>query len=271
MSAADEPAWLEIARRDMAAGVKEIPGKRAHKRILEMYDTAGLAHDNDESQAWCGCACGTWLKEAGYQVPKNFYGAKQFETYGMKVPKDQWQPGEIGVCYRSKLRERTWMRHVGLIVGRTKAGAWKVLGGNQGDAVSIVTIADNDMSALRRPVAATVKDLRDAGSTEIKLSDDLVKAGGGAVVTGVGGAAAKEALQTPAEVPIKEAIEYSGLMQQIMEGAQGVWKMVVANPWLVMAVVGGGIALVLARRVRKARVARAAAGAEISSQVAGAG
>ncbi len=263
--------WLDIAKQDLAAGVKRLPGKAAHPRIIEYFDNVGLAHTGDDDQSYCGAGMGTWLKESGFPVPKGAYGAKTFETYGKRL--DEFVPGCICVFYRTALRERDWKRHVTIGLRETKTHI-ECLGANQaGGAVTISKYPKKDLvpGAMRWPVAATVKDLRDAGSTEIKLSDDLVKAGGGAVVTGVGGAAAKEALQTPAEVPIKEAIEYSGLMQQIMEGAQGVWKMVIANPWLVMAVVGGGIALVLARRVRKARVARAAAGAEISSQVTGAG
>lgn len=276
MSADDEPLWLEKARLDLEAGVKETPGRGGTPRILEMYNHAGLEHSGDDTASWCGCAVGTWLKEAGFPVPKNFYGAKQFETYGRKVDPDEWQVGDIGVFYRTALRERDWKRHVGLIVGET-ATHYKLLGGNQRvkgsklDGVTITTIPKKDCSAIRRPVAATVKDLRDAGSTEIKTSDDLVKVGVGTVATGVGGAIAKEATETTTqkvieEIPVKEVIEYSDWTQQIMEGVYGVAKLVGKHPWLAVAILGGLGLFVLARRMRKGRVKRHAAGAEISSQ-----
>lgn len=278
MAADNEPLWLQKARRDLAAGVKETPGRGGTPRILEMYNHAGLAHDGDDTTSWCGCACGTWLVEAGFPAPKNFYGAKQFETYGRAVDPADWQPGDIGVFYRTKLRERDWKRHVGLIVGETSTH-YKLLGGNQRvkgtkvDGVTITTIPKADLSALRRPVAPTVKDLRDAGSTEIKASDDLLKVGGGTIATGVGTAIVNEATDTTAqkvaeEIPVKEVLEYSDWTQQIMEGVYGVAKLVGKHPWLAVAVLGGMALFVVARRMRKSRLARHKAGAEISVQAA---
>lgn len=267
MTATAEPKWLQIARADMDAGVKEIAGKRGHPRIIEYYDTAGLAHDGDDVEAWCGCMAGTCLKEAGYPVPPDFYGAKQFETYGVKVDKASWQVGDIGVFYRSKLREKTWMRHVGFIVGRTKT-SWKVLGGNQGDAVSIVTISDKDMSALRRPVAATVKDLRVAGSTEIKAADNINIVTTATAGLSVAGAIAKistDAPSVPDVAALKEAVDYTQTSEKLLEASHGIAKLVAAAPWLAGATVVCIVGYLIARRIKQNRLNRHKQGAVISA------
>lgn len=260
----EEPAWLLIARKDLAAGVKETPGKKGTPRIIEMYDNAGLSHDNDDIQSWCGCATGTWLKEAGLPVPKNFYGAKQFEAYGQKIDPAKWQPGDIGVFYRTPLRERDWKRHVGLIVGET-ATHYELLGGNQStgkgkpDGVTITKIAKKDLSALRRPVAATEKDLRKAGSREIAQADAMVKTAVGAQGISLAATAVKEAALAPTDIDLKAVTEQMGLYQKFAEGADALAKLVAANPWLVASLVAGLAIWLLARQLKAARVARLAA------------
>ena len=265
MASLTEP-WVELARKDMAAGVKEVPGSAGHPRILEMYDNAGLAHGTDDDQSWCGCALGTWLKEADYPVPANFYGAKQFETYGRKL--DTFQPGAICVFYRTKLRERDWRRHVTIGIEET-ATHIKCLGGNQGDAVSIRSFPKRDLAAIRWPVKATVRDLRQAGSSEIKSSDTLVKWGAATVLTAAGGKAGEVAMPPTPPNPTVESLQelstLSGLMKAIMEGSHALLAVFTRNVWISTIIVGC-IMLFVAARLRKVRVERAERGDPLSPQ-----
>lgn len=272
----DEPAWLTIARADLAAGVKEVPGKRGHPRIIEAYDAAGLAHDNDDVQSWCGCMMGLWLIDAGYPTPKNFYGAKQFETYGKRVEFDDWQVGDVGVFYRTPQRERDWKRHVGIIVGETKTH-FKLLGGNQRvkgenvDGVTITTIAKKDCAAVRRPVKPTVKDLLAAGSDEMRIAGNIKKTG--LAIGGVagGGAAANEAAKAPDPTPavsalpdLKETAEQLSLTQMVMEGAGAVANLFVAHPWLAGGLLATGGLWWLSRKVQAGALKRALLGEQIT-------
>jgi uncharacterized protein (TIGR02594 family) len=262
----DEPLWLTKARRDLAAGVKEVPGKAAHPRIIEMYDHAGLAHTGDDDQSWCGCACGTWLKEAEYPTPPNFYGAKQFESYGVKVAAADWRPGDIVVLYRTKLREKDWRRHVGLLVGETKSH-WKVLGGNQGNAVSIANFPKADTSAIRRPVAPTPQALAAAGDEDMKIATALKQTAVTAVGTGAAGSIAAEMTRAPVAPPpvdlavdIKGLTDWFGIYSKLLEGGNGLAKLIGAHPWLAAALVGGSAIWWLASWLTKRRIERAQQG-----------
>lgn len=76
-----------------------------------------------------------------------------------------------------------------------------VLGGNQSDAVNVKTFPRADVLGYRWPVKATVKELREAGRSEIKVTD-VIKVGSG--VTAVGGAVAQVAESTSITDQIKD-------------------------------------------------------------------
>lgn len=261
-----EPKWLELARADLAAGVKEIPGRRGHPRIIEMYDNAGLAHNNDDTESWCGCAVGTWLKESGLPTPANFYGAKQFETYG--VP-SAFKPGAIAVFYRTALRERDWRRHVTIAVEETPTH-YVCLGGNQGDAVKFSKFPKRDLSAMRWPVAATAPALREAGSTDVAASDQLIRWGGASILAAAGTQAAPT-VQAPAVPPtptvesLQELGLMSNLMKAVMEGAYAAIAVYQKNVWISTVILGLVMGYV-GWRIRQTRIERAKRGDPLSSQ-----
>lgn len=264
-----EPKWLERAKADLAAGVKELPGKKGHPRIIEMYDNAGLAHGNDDAESWCGCAVGTWLKEAGYPTPLNFYGAKQFETYGTPTA---FKPGAIAIFYRTELRERDWRRHVTIAVEETPTH-YVCLGGNQGNAVKLSKYPKRDLSAMRWPVAAQARELREAGSRDIKESDSLLRLGGLGVLTAAGGGATGAggggAAAPVVSNPTVEGLQELGLMANLwkaaMEGAYGLIGVFQKNIW-VSGVLSGLIMVYVGYRIRQTRLARAERGDPLSNQ-----
>lgn len=269
VAGSNEPLWLLAARKDLDAGVKETPGSGGTKRIIEMYDHAGLAHSGDDDQSWCGCAVGTWLIDAGYPTPPNFYGAKQFERYGVPVTPSAWRPGDIAVFYRTKLREKDWRRHVGLVLGETKTH-YEILGGNQRvkgskmDGVTITTIAKKDLSALRRPVAPTPKALAAAGSVEMQTASDMKKVGLATIGTGAGGAAVSEAIKIPAavipDIEPTQVTEQIGVWQSLVESAGSMGKLLGAYPWMAATVVMAIAIYILAKRIERRRIERARQG-----------
>lgn len=262
-----EPKWLELARADM--DVKELPGKAGHPRIREMYDTVGLDNDGDDKQSWCGCAMGTWLKEAGYPIPPNCYGAKQFETYGKA---SSFKPGVICVFYRSKLRERDWKRHVTIGIEETETHI-KCIGGNQrvrdGDGLDGVTISSfpkSDLSAMRWPVAATATELRNAGSSDMAVASKLKKGVIAVATTAATGAVTNQATAPPALPAIPDLTpETMTWFQMMMEGANAVAKLVGAHPWLAASVVACGGGYVLAKHIEAKRIERAQRGDALSA------
>ena len=82
-------------------------------------------------QAWCGTFMAQVFKEAGLstKVPKEFFRAKAWEAAGTKLDKPAY--GCVVIFTRDG------GGHVGFVVGKTKSGMLKVLGGNQSNAVTI--------------------------------------------------------------------------------------------------------------------------------------
>lgn len=272
--------WLGGALRDMDDGVKRIKGAEAHPRIIEYYDAVGLDHDGDDEQSYCGAGLGCWLKECGFPIPPGAYGAKSFETYGRALAAPV--PGAILVFYRTALRERDWRRHVTIFIRDLGNGWYECLGANQAaGAVCVSRYPRVDLvpGAIRWPVAATVADLRAAGSTEIKAADDLTKLALGTGGTSLLGAAVNQAATAPAPVippipqldamTLKQAAEQAGYGQKLLEACAAAGKLIGAHPWLAAAVLLSVGLIVFAVKWKRRRVAKAAAGVPLSNALAG--
>lgn len=134
------PSWLIIAEGEL--GVKEIPGKGHHPRILEYHDSTNLhsrAAGKDETP-WCGSFCSWCIQEAGYDAPlRGGARARRWLRWGLEVA----HPTVGAVCV-IKRRERGpdaatgshggW--HVGFVgYGVNVRGFIRLLSGNARDQV----------------------------------------------------------------------------------------------------------------------------------------
>jgi uncharacterized protein (TIGR02594 family) len=141
-----KPKWIEIAER--LIGTREIPGPANNKRILSLWQRIRVTWFSDETTPWCGAFVGYCMAEAGFSVPKpGVIGrALAWADYGTRCAP---QVGAIGV------KRRSGGGHVFFIVGQSPDRAFfKALGGNQGDAVSIIDIRKSDVIAVRWPPGA---------------------------------------------------------------------------------------------------------------------
>ena len=127
MSASPELLHVGIARSYL--GLKEIGVTNKNPTIDAWAKT--LSGKWLIGQPWCGTFMAQVFKEAGLssKVPKDFFRAKAWETVGTKLTKPAYG------CIVTFTREGGG--HVGLVVGITKTGMLKVLGGNQSNAVTI--------------------------------------------------------------------------------------------------------------------------------------
>lgn len=94
-----------------------------------------------DSIPWCGLFVAYVAMRAGKPVPASPLWALSWASWGTKAPAAQL--GDVLVF------KRDGGGHVGLYVGED-ASAYHVLGGNQGDAVSITRIAKSRCVAARR-------------------------------------------------------------------------------------------------------------------------
>ncbi len=126
MTTTNEPAWLAEARRHL--GVAEVPGPK-HSPVIQSWLHKLRAWWNDDETPWCGVFVAACMDTVGIPLPKYWMRAKAWAEWGSRLSAPI--PGCIVVF------ERQGGGHVGFVVGRTAKGHLMVLGGNQGNRVSI--------------------------------------------------------------------------------------------------------------------------------------
>lgn len=141
------PWFLEAQR---AIGVKEDTGPGSNPLIIGWGKRLKIAYGNDEIP-WCGLfvahCIGSQLPTE--VLPANPLGARNWGRAGIAcaVP----QPGAIMVFWRKSMA--SGLGHVAFYVGED-ANSYHVLGGNQGDAVSVTRMARDRFVAARWPTTA---------------------------------------------------------------------------------------------------------------------
>lgn len=125
-----EPAWISVARKYL--GQAEIKGPHHNPHILTWWKRAGAPFEDDETP-WCGAFIAGVLSELGIKPVSG--GASAQAWLKMSVKLDKPAQGCVVIFERGK--PGSGSGHVGFVVGRDGAGNLMVLGGNQGDAVTI--------------------------------------------------------------------------------------------------------------------------------------
>ena len=147
------PNTIKLALAEL--GVKEVVGKGSNKTIIGWRDElnhAGvkITGYSDDDIPWCGLFAAIIafrrLKSPA-EVVKEPLWARHWAKYGQKVA----NPGLGDIL----VFERGSGGHVGFYVAED-ATAYHVLGGNQGNTVSIARVAKNRCIAVRRPAYVTV-------------------------------------------------------------------------------------------------------------------
>lgn len=155
-----DPPWLAAARRDL--GNAETLGPNDSPWIRRMW--ASLSGAWLLGQPWCGGAVASWMQQAGVAYPKAYYRARAWLDWGV----DLTLPA-VGCVV---VFERVGGGHVGIVVGRDARGRLLVLGGNQGNAVSVAPFDLDRVAGYRWPagrwaehVAADLPVLAIAGAS----------------------------------------------------------------------------------------------------------
>jgi uncharacterized protein (TIGR02594 family) len=140
-----QPRWLELAWGDL--GVAETPGSKHTARVVAYYAAAGHPEIKDDETAWCAAFLGACLERAGIASTRSLM-ARSYLAWG--VPAGEPQPGAIAVLSRGS---DPALGHVGFLVGST-ATSVILLGGNQGNAVTVAAFPRARLLGLRWPSAA---------------------------------------------------------------------------------------------------------------------
>lgn len=137
-------------------GVTEVPGKPSNNEITDWAreitatpEVGGWLEEfyEDDSIPWCGLWMAVVAVRAGGKAFNKCLSARAWADWG--DPATRPRLGDVLVFWRG--RPEGTSGHVGLYVGETKDGKYfHVLGGNQGDEVSIVKIPAYRLLAVRR-------------------------------------------------------------------------------------------------------------------------
>ena len=133
----ETPAWMVVAQREAACGVKEISGARHEDRILLYHASTSLGATEDEVP-WCSsfvCFC---LELAGF-VATDSARARSFLAWGRELDPPAY--GAIVVLSRGPDTPGPEVLdapgHVGFLVSRPTPDELMLLGGNQENQVCV--------------------------------------------------------------------------------------------------------------------------------------
>lgn len=141
--------WMVEAEGLM--GTKEVAGARGNNPvILDWADNLDIHYPGDDVP-WCGlfvghCLAATLPEEV---LPPNPLGARQWGAFGEPT---QPRLGAVMVFWRES--KNSGKGHVGFYTGET-ASAFRILGGNQSNQVSMAWIAKDRFLKARWPLSAT--------------------------------------------------------------------------------------------------------------------
>lgn len=136
--------WFKEATR--LIGTRETPGTGSNPVILDWAGAQGIPYKGDDIP-WCGlfvghCISSTLDREP---TPANVLGARAWGSFGIKT---QPTPGAVMVFWRKSLQ--SGLGHVGFYAGEDQS-AYRILGGNQSDSVSLAWVAKDRLVGARWP------------------------------------------------------------------------------------------------------------------------
>lgn len=155
-------------------GTAEVVGKGSNPKIIAWRDElnkagAPIKNYTDDDIAWCGLLAAILaLRRSGIaaEVVKDPLWADNWRKYGVESPRPAL--GDI-LTFR-----RPGGNHVGIYIAEDVA-CFHVLGGNQGNSVTITRIAKSRLTSARRPpyksMPASVKPYRVAASGTISRNE----------------------------------------------------------------------------------------------------
>lgn len=135
--------WIGTARSYL--GLREIAGKKSAPQILKFWQEIAAPFTDDETP-WCGAFVGGVLAECDLPIVSKGASAKAW--LNLKVALDKPAYGAVVVFNRPPIASNG---HVGFIVGKDKNGNLMVLGGNQGNEVSIRPFDRKRVAGYRWP------------------------------------------------------------------------------------------------------------------------
>ncbi len=164
-----QPAWLAAAWAEF--GVREVAGMADHPAILGYYAEAGHPAIKHDEIAWCAAFAGAMLKRAAVAGTGSLL-ARSYLEWGQSIATPKF--GAIAVLERGS---DPGAGHVGFVVGAAGKRIF-LLGGNQGDAVSVQAFETSRVLGYRWPGVQADEPADDGGVFDRALKHVLEMEGG---------------------------------------------------------------------------------------------
>lgn len=141
------PIWLIEAEKHI--GKKEYPGAANNPWIVLLWKAIKRGGIKSDAVPWCAAFVGGCLEVVGI-VSSRYESAKSYMNWG--VPLSRAAYGCVAVF------ERAGGGHVGFVVGIDEQGRLMILGGNQGDKVSVAPFDRQRVTGYRWPQGIPFND-----------------------------------------------------------------------------------------------------------------
>ena len=129
-------------------GLKEYPGAKHNAKILSMFARSGHNWVKEDETPWCAAFVGACLGEAGLKSTGKL-NARSYLKWGVPVKFEKAQKGDVVILWRKSYEGP--LGHVGFFHDYGKdMGYVELLGGNQGDEVSIKEYSTSRILGIRR-------------------------------------------------------------------------------------------------------------------------
>ena len=150
-----ELAWVELARSFL--GLREIKGSEHNPEIIKFWKDIGINWAKDDETPWCAAFAGAILKRSGLNfvqtgLARNYLDFVKVTKSGQMLKQPAY--GCLAIMWTGSKTGQTG--HMGFVVGEVKGDPNRLLllGGNQGDKVSISAFPKSQMLGYIWPSVA---------------------------------------------------------------------------------------------------------------------
>jgi len=149
-----EPKWLSVAYQELRLGVRETPGPEHTGRILEYHAATSLKATTDEVP-WCAAFVGWCMRRADVKSTGSA-AARSYLRWGVEVSPVHPPVGAVVVLKRGGAGQPgpevvDAQGHVAFFWCHGEPGQVVLLGGNQGDRVSLACYPVGRLLGVRWP------------------------------------------------------------------------------------------------------------------------
>ena len=139
--------WMGVAKSLL--GTTEIAGKKHNSVIVDFFRTIRLGGIKDDETPWCAAFVGHCLAKGGKDYLQSAW-ALNYSSYGVRLDGPRY--GAIAYMSRKNAAGKVVGGHVAFVAGIRADGALMLLGGNQGNKVSIAPFEKTRIIGYRWPV-----------------------------------------------------------------------------------------------------------------------